>query len=77
MAAQAKAKRSRMAKKKRPVEEWGAGKPLALQVRGTPEWKAWIDELARFDRSTVADVVDRSLAAYARAINFPQQPPPR
>ena len=66
-----------MAKKKKPVESWGTGKPLVLQVRGSLEWKAWLEELAKFDRATVADVADRAIAAYARSIGYPKAPPLR
>ena len=68
-----------MAKKKLPPDQarsW-PGKPLAIQVRGSPEWKRWLEELAEFDRSNLADICDRSIAAYARAIGFPKPPPPR
>jgi hypothetical protein len=46
-------------------------------MRGSPEWKAWLEKLARFDRSSVSDVADRAIAAYARTIGFPDEPPPR
>jgi hypothetical protein len=49
-------------------------KPPALQMRGEPEWKKWLEELAAYDRSSAADVVDRALAHYARTIGF--RPPP-
>lgn len=73
-------KAERMAKRKRPVGEAigsGGGKPLAIQVRGSAEWKAWVEELAAFDRSNIADVTDRAIAAYARTIGFLKTPPPR
>lgn len=68
-----------MAKRKAPGEmakDW-PGKPLAVQVRGSAEWKAWLEELAAFDRSNIADITDRAIAAYARSIGFPKPPPPR
>lgn len=68
-----------MAKKKRPPEakNWSSGKPMALQMRGSIEWKQWLEELAAYDRSSVSDVADRAIAAYARTISFPKPPPPR
>lgn len=68
-----------MAKKRKPADEarhW-PGKPLVIQVRGSAEWKAWLEELAEFDRSTIADICDRAIAGYARTIGFPKPPPPR
>ncbi len=69
----------RMARKKKPADsvKESASKPLAIQMRGSSEWKQWLEELAEFDRSTVADVVDRAIAAHARAIGFPKPPPAR
>ena len=71
-----------MARKKdepkfQPVEHWKPSKPIALQVRSGPEWKAWLEKLAKYDRTTAAEVADRALAAYARSIGFPDAPPDR
>ncbi len=47
-------------------------------VRGMPDWKTWLEELAEFDRaSNVGDLIDRALVAYARSIQFPKQAPKR
>ena len=38
-----------MAKKKAPkpkAQPWGESKPLAAQLRGSAEWKAWLEEFA-------------------------------
>lgn len=72
-------KAQRMAKKKKPGESaqgWKS-KPLVIQMRGSLEWKEWLEELAKFDRSTVSDIVDRAIAAHARTIGFPKSPPER
>lgn len=52
-------------------------KPMVVQVRGSDEWKAWVERLAAFHRGTIADVTDRALAAYARQIGFNEPPPER
>lgn len=52
-------------------------KPMALQMRGAVEWKAWLEKLAEFDRTSVADVADRAIARYAKEIGFPDPPPKR
>jgi hypothetical protein len=69
-----------MAKKKagkpgpKPV---GGGRVATTPIRSTEAWKAWVEELAQFDRSTVSDVVDHALVAYARSIGFPKIAPQR
>jgi hypothetical protein len=73
-----------MAKKKedprpkfQPIENWRPSKPISLQVRSSLEWKAWVEKLAKYDRTTAAELADRALAAYARSIGFPDPPPDR
>jgi hypothetical protein len=47
-------------------------------IRGTPDWKAWVEELAEFDRApSLNDLIDRAVVAYARDIKFGQPPPKR
>jgi hypothetical protein len=58
------------------TEKWHS-KPMALQMRGAPAWKAWLEKLAEFERTSVADVADRAIARYAREIGFPDPPPKR
>lgn len=62
--------------KSRPMEEWGR-KPLVLQIRGTPEWKSWLDEAAEFNRTTVANLVDQAIARFVRESGFTKPPPRR
>jgi hypothetical protein len=64
-----------MAKKK-------AGKPdpdemVTRAIRMRQEYAAWLDRLASADRSTIAGVIDRALASYAKAIAFKDDPPER
>ncbi len=61
----------------RPVDQWRPAKPISLQVRSSLEWKAWLERLAKYDRTTAAELADRALASYARSIGFPDQPPER
>jgi hypothetical protein len=63
--------------KKFPKPSYSPGKPLAFAVRGSSEWRQWVQALAEFDRATVADVVDRAVAAHARKIGFSPKPPER
>jgi hypothetical protein len=72
-----------VAKKKAPAEPEPKPKvhrvrDATTNIRSTQEWKAWVDELADFDRApSVNDLVDRALVAYAREIKFPKPAPKR
>ena len=47
-------------------------------VRSSPDWKAWVEGLAEFDRATsVSELVDRALVAYARERGHKVPPPKR
>jgi hypothetical protein len=49
-----------------------------LMIRGTPDWKAWVEELAEADRSpSLNELIDRALVAYARQVKFPKPAPNR
>jgi hypothetical protein len=60
-----------------PEPKGSERKPLAIQVRGSNEWKAWAEELSKYDGSTLAGLVDRLLRQHARTIGFPKTPPER
>lgn len=62
--------------KKRPNEPPQPG-AKHLTVRGTPDWLAWVNELAAHCRSNAAATVDQALVEYARARGFEKPPPPR
>ena len=47
-------------------------------IRSSPEWKAWLDRLAEFNRSSsLADMVDDAVVDYARKIGFKETAPKR
>lgn len=49
-----------------------------LMTRGTPEWKSWVIRLAEADRaSSMPELIDRALIAYAEHVKFPEVPPKR
>jgi hypothetical protein len=52
-------------------------RPIALTIRGRVEWKEWVARLAEADRTSLNELVDRSLARYAREIGFKEAPPER
>lgn len=58
-------------KKSAPIDR----KSMAIQIRGSDEWKAWAEELAESERDTLAKLVDRLMAKFAAEKGF--RPPPR
>lgn len=66
-----------MPKKKEPtrMSDLAPSQPLAVQVRGTPQWKEWVEELAEFARMPVSGIVDTALAQFAIILGF--RPPPK
>lgn len=49
----------------------------ALVVKGTKEWKAWIEDLATHLRMTKADMADRALIELAERTGYKVKPPIR
>jgi hypothetical protein len=44
-------------------------------IRGTEAWKLWLDGLAAKERMSIAALIDKSLAATAKAVGYPEPPP--
>lgn len=68
-----------MAKKKvvvRNPEDWER-KPMIVTMRGAPEYKAVLEELAEFEGVAITALIDRAVRFYARHVNFPKQFPKR
>jgi hypothetical protein len=57
-------------------KNWNA-KPIIIQLRGSPEFKAWVEALAEFDATSVAELTERAYANYARQIGFTNPRPRR
>jgi hypothetical protein len=67
-----------MAKKTGPKPDPSRVRNVTTMVRSTPGWKAALKKLAEFDRApSESDLIDRAVAAYARAVNFPEAIPKR
>jgi hypothetical protein len=58
--------------KKRP-----APRDVVFSLRGSPEWKKWVDLLAKHCRTDVAKLIDSALVDYARTHGFDRQAPER
>jgi hypothetical protein len=57
--------------------EGAGGKPVTM-VRSSTEWKQALEALADWDRCTsLAELLDRAVASYARERGYPGQIPKR
>jgi hypothetical protein len=57
-------------------ETWNR-KSLVLQMRGSDEWKEWLERAAKFNRITVASLVDQAVTRFVRESGFKEEPPER
>jgi len=64
--------------KKKPAPRAKASRPdIAVTVRGTEQWKAWVEDLAEFCRMDVSKLVDTALVEIAKNRKFDKQAPRR
>lgn len=67
-----------MAKKKTTRAKPAADrKSIAVTIKGGPEWKAWIDGLARHCRLDVAKVIDLAVVQFAKGEGYTPPAPER
>jgi hypothetical protein len=45
-------------------------------IRGTPEWKGWLEQFADHQRTTIVDLIDWALETFAQESGF-ERPPKR
>ena len=68
-----------MARKKattgKPTE--GKASTIAVTLRGSKEWKAWLESLAKHTRLDVAKVIDRAVIDFAKKEGFEPEAPER
>jgi hypothetical protein len=50
---------------------------IAVTIRGSHEWKEWIEAGATFCRTDVAKLIDASVVDYLKARGFKTEAPPR
>jgi hypothetical protein len=48
-----------------------------LTIKGTEEWKAWLEKFADFLRTPASTVVDHALIRYAKEAGFTEEAPKR
>ena len=67
-----------MAKKKpTPPAPEPIRRPVAVTIKGEPEWKAWLEEAAAYCRMSVSSLVDVAVTRYAQDQGFTKRPPAR
>jgi hypothetical protein len=71
----AKAKKKGEVQKTEPVQ-FGKKQPVVFTIRGSAEWKAWVERLSDRNRQSVSGLIDTALAKFAREIGF-EDPPER
>jgi hypothetical protein len=50
---------------------------VVVQMKGTDDWKAWLEELAKHLRMPTSAVIDNALVVYAKAQGFTKEAPER
>lgn len=66
-----------------PPDEPKAVRPIAIQVRGWPEWKGWVERLASHASAKLGvpvslnALVGIALVNYAKTLGFKEAPPER
>jgi ribosomal protein L16 Arg81 hydroxylase len=48
-----------------------------LTIKGTEEWREWLEALSRQLREPVSTAVDKAIVMYAKANNFDREAPER
>jgi hypothetical protein len=65
------------AKKTVPSKPLSGRKTIAVTIKGGPEWKDWIDGLARHCRLDVAKVFDLAVVQFAKGQGYDHEAPER
>jgi hypothetical protein len=50
---------------------------IAVTLKGSAEWKAWVDDLADHCRTDVSKLIDMALVEFAKGHGFSRQAPRR
>jgi hypothetical protein len=52
-------------------------KPVAVTIKGSPEWRRWVEEAAGHCRLSISAFLDIAAARYAKSQGFDKKPPER
>lgn len=67
-----------MAKKKAdPTPEASDSRSIVVSMKGSVEFRDWLNELAEFDRSTSVQVMEKGAILYASKVGFTKPAPKR
>lgn len=55
----------------------GKDKPIIATLRGSPEFKAYMERAAALDRCAVSQFLERAAIVYARRLGMREKPPER
>lgn len=76
LAPMAKRKRSQRTAAEGPGPE-PSRRATVLTIRGTPEWREWLDRASRHCRMSASTLVDLAVAKFVREQGFSEPPPDR
>lgn len=57
-----------------PKPEPEGRKPMVVQMRGSEDWKLWIEDLAAAENDTVAKFLERLARKHAKETGFREMP---
>ncbi len=70
-----------MAKKKAAatakIEEAAGPRKTALTLKGSPEWREWLEGFAKSTRMPISTLVDHALVKYAQEMGYAAKAPER
>lgn len=58
------------------VKSWRSNFPVIFTMRGSPEWRAWLNDLARSRHMNTSGLIDFAVIEFAERIGF-REPPER
>jgi hypothetical protein len=63
-------------KRRKPGRPKGTGpvRETVISLKGTPEWKEWLDGFAEHCRLGIADTIEQSLIVYAKEREYGTPP---
>jgi hypothetical protein len=64
-------------KKPAPAAESSDARAIVVSMKGTVEFRDWLNELADFDRSTAVQVMEKGAVLYAKQVGFAKPAPKR
>jgi hypothetical protein len=65
------------AKRGRPPVAEGLIRKTVVTIKGTEDWRSWLEEFSKHLRTPVSTVVDHALIEYAKTKGFDKAPPER